>query len=491
MNDLEKRKYVMADLDDIEFPDGQMTGNWYNGHHALEWLIIKSKQLHAIHSGAFNCSAIRKLRILDLQIRNGLVQIHAGAFSSFVFLWDIRLKAKSVKNLAAGIFEPLAVSLNSIICKKWPSNVDLNEMFANQKFYVLKTFYIENVDWPQAKFRQLHATNFTAFRRVKELYLINCGIETIDRHAFDVIGRTLRTINLDKNWIKLITFDMFRIFFEASAWEGFTMEQNREPWQCSCELIEIEAMRCPFGIDFDQACFECDPIRTFDAQSCGVHRDVDFDRWCIAGDGQSELLRVIEVRMALRANSIVIQTNFTSKFRVIFVSGDALAASKCADRANNATFKCVSVDKFVERLELGCIAEIRHAELVLITAIPILADFGARPMHSIVVRREMAHRRWGCRDWAIVSVAMVMGAVLGFFGCICAWLFITHLTNLSQMTNVTAYGNNEFSYYHEIDSVREENELSQNEFDINATTDDYGYYNQSELSFEAVPNDYL
>lgn len=114
-----------------------------------------------------------------------------------------------------GLFHTAAISIQRIYFEIWPNNVNLNEMFTNEVYYLLHELVIASVRMPKTKFQHLAGDNFTFTRRLHRLLLINCGIETIDVHTFDVIGRTLYYINLMDNRIKYINFDMFRYVYET------------------------------------------------------------------------------------------------------------------------------------------------------------------------------------------------------------------------------------------------------------------------------------
>lgn len=130
----------------------------------------------------------------------------------------------------------------------------------------------------------------------------------------------------------------------------------------------------------------------------------------------------------------MIQTNFTSKFRMIFINFDTMH-DKCIDRQLANNFKCLIVNKSVDNIRLHTIEEIQHAEYVSITAIPSLYNFGACPFHTILLRRP--------KDLLIVIdlmalslmafITCILTGVVGFIG-ILAVARLKLLTNSNEQT---------------------------------------------------------
>lgn len=411
---------VTAFLDGIEFADDEMADGWYNGSHPLAELTIITDRLYAIHNDAFSGRAFSLLAILKMIVGHGSLGIEQHAFRGLKFLTQLLLKAMHL-DFPIGTFVAFCVPIWIIQCDDWPSDVNLNDMFASELYRQLKALEVKNVRMPQTKFRLLHATNFTTFRRLQSLYLINCGIETINERTFDTIGRTLTVIILKSNRIKVITLDTFRRIFESKFLPNLRIDDNLEQFVCTCELIEMDIMQCPFRLDATRMCVKCVPAETgFVGSACGIYRDVNLKAFHVPVEIK-HFLRTIVMRLSVQNTSILLRTNFTSHSRMLLVDLDAMRGMDCNGRSAGSHFKCLKLDKFVDRLDFGDIDEIRQTRFLSITAIPILHRFGARPMHTMTVRQPIGDgAAWRPNDLWIGAASIVIFMIWSLIvGCVC------------------------------------------------------------------------
>lgn len=402
--------YFQLGAHQIHFADGQMRQHWYRGEYEFNILEIHTDHVDVIHANAFNEPAFKDLISLLIYAKRSSVIIHDGALNGTFGLYiSIAFRARSVR-LPNGLFNSNSNKFRAFKFDVWPYGNNLNEMFVGETFGGLQGLEIRNVELPQQAFRLLHATNFTAFRHLHDLFLINCGIEEIDSHAFSEVGRTLKWLKLDRNWIKVFEFETFRIFFETKSWMGFSVDYNRHEQICTCRLFEFDLMSYPFGAR-STIYIKCEVADGFTTESCGIERIINPSKLRL--DWKKKiLLRVINIRMTYMDDSIRIETNFTGKMRMLFrhlsdVNG------KCGTKSK---YKCLNINKRIDNLKLNVIEEIDHAEIVSITAIPILYVFGAKPIHSMTVRREAAIDDWlyGCVTMIIVTAGLVFGLATPF-----------------------------------------------------------------------------
>lgn len=361
-----------------------MYSRWYDGIYELEWLRLRTDRLLVIHANAFNTTALGYVQLLDISIGYGSVVIYDGAFNGLRSLRSLFITTPLLKLLPRGLFNSVALSLWSIRMNRWTSRVNLNEMFAHEAFRHVTKLRIQNVQAPQKKFRHLASKNFTAFRRLNELSLINCGIETISERTFDRIGYWLERINLEDNRIKAVNVETFRQVFETKCIVWFSLHSIREKLQCTCRMVEMDLLVSPFMLERTDKCID----RRQSIALCGVHRDVVVSKFAI--DTSLRItLRLVNIHMAFAAEWLAIRTNFSSRIRMLFVDLGTLQHKKCAAQELEAKYKCLIISKSVDYLEWHEIDEVRDAEFISINAIPILYQFGARPMHSMTVRQEI------------------------------------------------------------------------------------------------------
>lgn len=451
-----------------------MASHWYNGQNDIYLLSMHSDRLDAIHRYALNGHAFRNLGYLTIRIGSGAVHIHDNAFRGLEHLRSILFMTRSIARMPSGLFNPFAISNGAIQFYAWPSGLNLNEMFADEPQRLLKTLDIRNVALPQHGFRILTADNFTSLRHLSKLVLINCGIEAIEENAFDEISRTLSIIHLENNWIKYITLRMFRRIFESKKYTELGIYSRRMHLVCTCALIEMDMMLCPSEESSAVACIQCKRIdKNFLPDACNVHRNAEIDRFCLNWN-KTAIMRLVNIRMAHADGTLSIQTNFSNEIRIILVKFDGMQGGSCMQRTLPANYKCMKFYKFIERMYLYQFEQFGQAEFILVTAIPILYPFGARPMHSITVRYGNVHR-WLCgKHWLCFTAIIAIVGLLA--GGICAIFF-----EKRSMGTKT-----------------EEDEFNYNEIDIDGNGDssivDYDYiyyYQQANREPEALSNEYI
>lgn len=405
-------KYVItAYFVDVRFIDDEMVSNWYNGKHPLRVMFLHAQQLDRIHPNAFTAAALCSLWHLWVYIDRGALYIHDDAFRGLFQIEAVQFFVKKVESLPRGMLDPTASSIWAIHFASWPNEINLSEMFANGRPYQwLNTLDIRNVQLPQTKFRRLSAANFTSFRRLAKLTLFNCGIEVIDEDTFDAVGQTLDFVHLGNNWIKMINLEMFRQLFETKKSTKLGVHSNKVNLLCTCALIEIDIMACPFDEPLPKMCIKCKLVDNFDGAACGVQRNVNFTKICVPWLFES-IVTIIDVRMAGHRNgTIALETKFASKIRMLLINLDGMDGGKCAERVTTANYLCLKINRYNDHLDLRQFDKLRGAEFISITAIPILSDFGARPMHLMTVRQRSM-------DEGLPSIAtIVLGVIVGVLG---------------------------------------------------------------------------
>lgn len=399
--------------------EDELFTSWYGGRNPIGGIEIETERLAVIHANAFNEPAFKRLKYLALRVHFGPLKIHDDALQGLDIFLSLEMRVKGLKKLPTALFVPIAMSIRLIKFENWPNKVNLNEMFDTDIYRQLRTLQIRNVQLPQTRFRTLDATNFTSFRRLQHLELFNCGIEVIAERTFDIVGVTLLTIILDRNWIQFIDGAMFRIFYETKQPYLLSIERNRVEIECTCRLIELDVMQCPFR-RIDRLCIDCVVTDSFVAAACGLYRILDYTKFHIDFN-RTFIKRIINVHMTHQQGSILIKTNFTSRIRMLLIDFDAMSGGggggTCAHRTVPANFKCLHMNKSIERLELHGIDGIRDAKLISITVIPMLYDFSAHPLHSMTLRRTdtIVWIDVSTLGWTAL-VTCFLSSVVGFIG---------------------------------------------------------------------------
>lgn len=396
-----------------------MSENWYNGTARPGFLQITVDRLYAINANAFSGGAFDVLSNLAVYVDLEWTEIRGGALNGLPKLLAVEFDMKVIVQLPVGLYNPIAPHIEEIIHDVWPNNINLNAMFAGDVLHNTVSLKIQNVQAPQTVFRLLSADNFTAFQQLYILAMTDCGIEMIDERAFDPIVHTLHELNLERNLIKFINVNMFRQLYETKSTASLWIMDGGVSLVCTCSLIEIDVMVCPFQRDPAVSCLECALPYGYKSHMCHGYRDVNIAKF--RPDLKvTNVMRIIEVRLKwLADDSIMIKTNFSSKIRMIF---------KDLSDKSMTDFGCVIINKFVDHMRLDDVEAIQQAEYISITAIPLLSHFSARPLHSITIRREKAVVAHDDGIWMELGLVIIFATLIGFCAVIC-WKFISQSRN--------------------------------------------------------------
>lgn len=469
-----------------------MSSDWYNGKHGLYMLGIYVSRLRQIHDNAFDEPAFENLFHFAAYVEHGPVKFNDGAFRGLKNLETIQFDAEILESLPIGLFKPISLPLRIIRFHVWPCEQNIGDMFADDAFAMLKVLDIRDVRYPQKKFRTLTASNFSSFQQLFHLVLNNCGVEFIDKRTFHSIGRTLKLLHLGENWIKMVTLEMFRTIFESNRMIKFVVYSRKAPLTCTCAMLEFDIMAYPFATQPKVFCFMCTPPSDgFHLTSCNVHRDVDVERFCVKWRAKA-FMRIINLRVSQGNGTLAIQSNFTSRVRVVLTKLFVMRLGKCAERTSSDNWYCLTINNSTDNLRLEGLDPKQGAEFELITVIPILSQFGARPMHFITVRHPPAmvdwisdHGMWIAFFWSILG--LIIGVLAG-----CIWMpFVKKELDICSVsdppeTNVNGLPSEWENDYSEI-------HVTEVELHTFASNDDHDqvYYEQYDRTPDAVPNDYI
>lgn len=406
-----------VELIDVSFPGDEMVPGWYTGEYPLEELVMRSRTLQRIHANVFDHPALHSLDYLSMRHLCPKVIYMNGVLNGLTKIKLFKIQAQSYAILPPRLLEPVTFTMIQLRLHGWAGIHSFDEMFADQTFSNLLAMQVTDIRLPMLAFRLLAATNFTAFPKLHDLRLIGCGIEVIDENAFDRVGFTLKFLDLSDNPIKYFTFPMFRRMLESKPYTS-SLGGNDLRLICTCRLIELELFECPLVWDLKNTCLICEKTNGFDENLCGIKRHVtDLRKYGIRS--RKAALRYVGIQMVYTDGFLSIQTNFTSKIRMLFVNMATMMmnTTHCsAIAARQNYYRCLNLDKRTNHFDLGVIEELRHADLLSITAIPILHAFAARYAHIMTVRLAIDHRHH--YDFTLIS--LVMTAVVGFIAGLCA-----------------------------------------------------------------------
>lgn len=382
-----KKIAVYVAIHGMKFNNDEMTEKWYNGHHYIRLLTVHTYYLNAIHENAFISAKLQMLMQLRIYIDHGFVIVHNGAYNGLHYINNIFFYAQHVSSFGNQLFSPTSAFITGLEMYRWPNNVNLDEIFAGQAFRRLQHLTIEKVAPPQMKFRVLAASNFTAFYRLRVLQLVNCGIETIEEHTFHSIGETLALLRLDRNPIKSLNLDTFRAILETKIWIASIGIAYTTTLGCTDDAIELNLVQYP-ALNED-GFIHCVPNDKYDDMH-KFQQIVNPEKYCTKRMYFDGPLRFIKVHLKRDGERISIDTNFTSRVRMLFINFNALGAS-CSEIAKKSHFQCININKSIDHLHLHTFGGNSGTEFISVTAIPMLNQLGVCPLHLITVRKPQEH----------------------------------------------------------------------------------------------------
>lgn len=425
-------EYIYLHIHGLVLVDNQLTSNWYTGRRYMHVLVFQLVEIDAIHTHAFSSEAFQHLKTIIFKIPIGRMYLHPGAFKKLTMLTTLDFWTSSLLNFHTDLLHSLT-ALRYLSCYSWPNHIGLNDLNIRK----LRGLVIRNVAAPQTKFRVLTADNFTKIPHLKQLTLEHCGIEWIDEHAFDVIVDHLDILSLQDNRIKLINVEMFRRIFEAKRRARISINGNT-PMACTCSVLEVNQIRFIYDpVLVQHLPISCMPMDDFSAATCDVERTLNATKICEKLPEMPYFYFYVHLK---RLNdTILINTNFTSKFRMLFVD---LHAAWHGRKCHVPKHKCLIVNKLVDQMDMSEITAIvgSNRGFIAIMAIPFLYNRKICPINMIMTRNGydgIIDDKW-ISDVALIIIAAILsmlGCLIGAAGVVCSATHQQQLQNDIEAAN--------------------------------------------------------
>lgn len=190
--------------------------------------------------------------------------------------------------------------------------------------------------------------------------------------------------------------------------------------ECSCQAMELDFIQYRL-YDLEDKRIRCNKTA---GRICDQYQMLNPSKLCVDWMRNGHL-KFFNVWMKHTAGFISTRTNFNSEYRVLFVDLHAKQNTCGGRNLTLAHHKCYKLNQFIGHFDLNDIVEIRHAAIISITAIPVLLEFGAWPLHVISVQRVISTGTW--RNWldeyqwlSITYVLIILcGGVTGLVCGIC------------------------------------------------------------------------
>lgn len=382
--------------------------NWYAGQKSITHLLIESESLKIIKPYAFSSEAFLKLVRLTF-LMDSCIKYTPAMWAG---LYNLRTLIVGDSHIfvteAADYLLMLKRNLHTFVSNfgYTEKDVNFNCLFGTGGLYNLHYVNIRFIR-PQHDYRKiLAADNFTAFRVIEGLQIVDCGIETILENAFQYIGETLIKLNLSRNKITAIFPTIFNVFFDTDRRHLKPTFDDRflvkilnltgNPLKCNCDLYEIRhltltnvgeeswsTMKCTgghMGHNYEnetaENCRNLQVVHTKRVPLNTLHADKYF-------------YPRFDVKLLLKEVSLIIKSENRDKFRLLIRNYSNIwhAEKECSKRkCSNELAECLSF----QNLSVGIpIHKYLQTELTTICIVYANADKLVWPLHCITIHRSI------------------------------------------------------------------------------------------------------
>lgn len=228
--------------------NGTLNAYWLSSNARFLDVVITDSDIRDIQPNAFTTVSFRRTIALTLNALT-LTYLRDGIFNGLFELVFLVLSAMRLLTIDAGIMK---MNLGVLMIKNCSPSVDHTLWWFNvttSPFYNLDTIQIIRNEFP----RSLSKESFGKLRRLHSLDLSYNRIEYIHDGTFDVFNRTLKSLNLRNNQLKVIPFQLFDVVLTYKL-EEILLENN--PWHCNCHLQHLKETINKFPSIFS-GCLEC------------------------------------------------------------------------------------------------------------------------------------------------------------------------------------------------------------------------------------------
>lgn len=440
--------FVNLELSFIEFSNGRVQPNWYNGKIEIYFLRFQLDNVLVIEDNAFNAPALLLLNGMEL-ILNTFTEFKSGMFMGLNDLEMLVIRGDRygayMCNLNDQWLRPIQRKLNWF--NHYRLNNSLQDFFGTQKLTRLYNISVSN---PPFVFhpRILGQNDFTGLRAVISLVLMRCNIYAILEKTFDTIGETLAELDLNFNEIAHASIDMFYKYLDSpimfEIYHKVFLLTSRQ-LHCDCDFYLLKnASVISFGEWMPLTCLNysnipsdgaCDPIQIIHIDRFGLLFPYGLDNKYAYVNFQLKLGR--------DPHNILIVTQFKRRpYRLLTYSFDdakSLGKIKCPKADHDKCFIFSSTEVRIPTpmkttFTFFCVIFLQHPQRVW----PLHCQTLFNPSHNANLEDWTSMVLWGS------SVIIVLSFCIGFFSY-CIWKVRDHqIENNADSKSTYTYesGNN-------------------------------------------------
>lgn len=202
---------------------------------------ITSGNLEFIDHKAFDNRDFQELSLMELHNVN-IKELSEDAFFGLTSLKRLRVVGR-ISSFEPSLFQPIQTTLTYLILKG-RLNINLNKLFTCQMNH-LEYLELDGLQRSQT----IQTENFQKTPNLKQLKIVNSRVSSLESNAFELVKKTLKTLNLSNNHFTSLNTSVFSVLMEANRSIKILLKDNK--WLCNCHLKALTLMVAANRTNFD------------------------------------------------------------------------------------------------------------------------------------------------------------------------------------------------------------------------------------------------
>lgn len=214
--------------------------DWLVPKVKVKGLTIQYTSLYSILFDAFNSSQFIELEFLEFK-RVSIGYLYTKSFNGLKNLKILHMYDLGLIKVMNNFLKPCQNLEVFTMFRCGPNRVILDNFFGKSEYN-----HLYKVDIRNCNLKSINETTFWGLKSLKILRLNEANISKIEPKSFDVVIRTLTTLNLESNNLTTLPKDIFK---SHRVPINFTVILGNNPWHCDCDLNELKSFIKNVNVD--------------------------------------------------------------------------------------------------------------------------------------------------------------------------------------------------------------------------------------------------
>lgn len=319
---------------DANFNNGIIAANWYRGVQLINEIRFDYCLINVIEKDAFNASAFQTTRLLRISNNIGLLTFQPGCFNGLGRLEKFLLNNSTIMHIDAktGLLSESCKSLNEVQLTAVNASVDFKYFFKNNRYTNFETMIVDHST--SHKFHTLAPANFSNTLIIKAFQITGGELKVILAGTFDTIAKSLQRLILWDTKLMVFKATLFQAYFEYSYMvPGVSTMIAGDQYECNCDYYLLRNLTTmTIRMSSVNGYVFCHNKRG------PIGRCHDFQRlqskhlcWSHYFSHSYAYTR-FDVRLDNGRDAIVVRTNASGRFKVIFQMNELLRKEFCPNQ---------------------------------------------------------------------------------------------------------------------------------------------------------------